>query len=922
MNIVTATFSSGCRQVAADKKLWQWDQGQILQIVGLDLPDAYQVEFSNQPVRGSAAPMIGGTDGVEIPDVYLTTGLPVYAFIVLHTYEDDRETEYRITIYVNARPQPTDVPPTPEQQAVIDQLIAALTAGVAKAEDAAAQAEAAISYMPKIVDGTWWVYDAEAETWTDTGIQAEGQDGVGISGAVLNADYTLTLTFSDGTSYTTPSIRGAQGERGPIGPTPDISIGTVTTGAAGSQAKATMTGTPEAPVLNLTIPRGDPGEVTQAELDALADEVTRQKSALGDLDYLVTGAETIEWLINTTFEAHGYITSARWMATNRVGPGTFYVSCPSGFRYQIFDYISDSQGTKIIGSSVGAGTYSTAGTMIISVANLTNTSLTAAERATVEANFIVASNDALVITTQDNKNKINRILADYLPLAFVYSQSIESGSDFNTFKTAGAFHVANIAIARSIDNIPVVSPGRLIVQNTSDAESGVQIFISSSGDTFIRQYNASIITTWKAFAFGIDYFSLNTDKYSKINQGADLNDYLSPGNYKVINSGTAQTVENLPVANAPGELIVTTTATANNVVQIFINTDATIYTRTHDARGWGNWDHLVKSSDAQLLADGVNSAIAYAHSLMRASDYQIGYANAPIPIALNNYLGNNQNVHPKVLYFQNRFGGHYFWMAYTPYPDMEDLYENPCVAFSDDGYVWANIAANPLDDPQGNGYDSDTHLVYREDTGVLECWYRYVTPERVEEIYRQTTTDGVNWTAKEKLLTSDRSGAAHYLSPAVIFEDNQYKIWVVDNNTIRFYTAPENAPGTWTAIRTFTLSFTDEGSATLPWHMDLIKDGTQYVMLVMCQQGTALNASSKWSLFITASADNVSYSEPVKVMGGSPYNWDKLLYRSSLVKLGTKYRIYYSGANYDRTYHLGISESEALTGFVGKYFAI
>lgn len=141
MNIVKAIFSGGCTQITAAEALWQWDQGQILQIVGLDLPDAYQVEFSNQPVRGAAAPMIGGVGGVEIPDVYLTTGRDIYAFVVLHSGETDRETEYRITIHVNARPQPTDVQPTPEQQGVIDQLIAALNAGVDRAEDAADEAE-------------------------------------------------------------------------------------------------------------------------------------------------------------------------------------------------------------------------------------------------------------------------------------------------------------------------------------------------------------------------------------------------------------------------------------------------------------------------------------------------------------------------------------------------------------------------------------------------------------------------------------------------------------------------------------------------------------------------------------------------------------------------------------------------------------
>lgn len=46
----------------------------------------------------------------------------------------------------------------------------------------------------------------------------DGADGVGISSTVLNADYTLTITLTDGSSYTTPSIRGAQGPEGPEGP--------------------------------------------------------------------------------------------------------------------------------------------------------------------------------------------------------------------------------------------------------------------------------------------------------------------------------------------------------------------------------------------------------------------------------------------------------------------------------------------------------------------------------------------------------------------------------------------------------------------------------------------------------------------------------------------------------------------------------
>lgn len=41
-----------------------------------------------------------------------------------------------------------------------------------------------------------------------------GEKGNGIKSAVLNADYTLTFIFDDGTEYTSPSIRGAQGPSG------------------------------------------------------------------------------------------------------------------------------------------------------------------------------------------------------------------------------------------------------------------------------------------------------------------------------------------------------------------------------------------------------------------------------------------------------------------------------------------------------------------------------------------------------------------------------------------------------------------------------------------------------------------------------------------------------------------------------------
>ena len=70
----------------------------------------------------------------------------------------------------------------------------------------------------------YWYCDGVKTDKVARGAQGEpgtpglnGTDGVGISNAVLNDDYTLTLTFTDGKTYKTPSIRGAQGEPGTPG---------------------------------------------------------------------------------------------------------------------------------------------------------------------------------------------------------------------------------------------------------------------------------------------------------------------------------------------------------------------------------------------------------------------------------------------------------------------------------------------------------------------------------------------------------------------------------------------------------------------------------------------------------------------------------------------------------------------------------
>lgn len=143
-NIVVASFGEG--NTAQTRPLYQWDYGQVLQFSDVLLPETYIVHFANWFMVGCAKTQIGNADGVEIPDEFLTTGQPVYAWLFLHAGEDDGETVYVVTIPVIKRPKPTEDEPTPVQRGLIDAAISALNAAMPKV--AAAEKYAAQNNIP------------------------------------------------------------------------------------------------------------------------------------------------------------------------------------------------------------------------------------------------------------------------------------------------------------------------------------------------------------------------------------------------------------------------------------------------------------------------------------------------------------------------------------------------------------------------------------------------------------------------------------------------------------------------------------------------------------------------------------------------------------------------------------------------------
>ena len=122
-----------------------------------------------------------------------------------------------------------------------------------------------------------WRYVGD-ESWTDlvqlsdiTGAKGDpGEDGITPT-IEENGNWYLGETDTGKPSRGEKGPAGQDGNQGPVGQTgatPNIQIGTVQTLEPGQQATASMTGTPENPILNIGIPKGekgDPGESSEGD---------------------------------------------------------------------------------------------------------------------------------------------------------------------------------------------------------------------------------------------------------------------------------------------------------------------------------------------------------------------------------------------------------------------------------------------------------------------------------------------------------------------------------------------------------------------------------------------------------------------------------------------------------------------------------
>lgn len=284
------------------------------------------------------------------------------------------------------------------------------------------------------------------------------------------------------------------------------------------------------------------------------------------------------------------------------------------------------------------------------------------------------------------------------------------------------------------------------------------------------------------------------------------------------------------------------------------------------------------------------------------------FVNSPDKLSISNAYGDHQAYHPKVLYFEDGWNGFKYWMSFTPYPYADSSKENPHIVVSNDMINWTEKDGytNPLDEPKdtanGKKYNSDSHLVYNNDTEELECWWRFVDDVNDNvKIYRRTTKDGINWTDKEEIISAKRS-EEDYLSPAIIYENGLYKMWYVFECNV-FY-QQSNDLINWTEKSNMNIEYNDSVKS---WHLDVIHTNDKYEMILVAF--TNWEERAKMNLYYTESSDNKNWSiaKTILTPTTNTNNWDNSgLYRSSILHINDEYYIFYSGQGTNNAKGIGL----------------
>ncbi len=313
-----------------------------------------------------------------------------------------------------------------------------------------------------------------------------------------------------------------------------------------------------------------------------------------------------------------------------------------------------------------------------------------------------------------------------------------------------------------------------------------------------------------------------------------------------------------------------------------------------------SWSPLCLFFTALLVLTGCN-----------ALSRPVSLPNASTPLATPTYDGSGQGMHPGIVAFRSEWHGYRYWMAMTPYPNDNNLLENPSILASRDGITWVIPAglSNPVA-PFQPVHQMDPDLFYDAASGQLWLYYMRGDTHGNAVLLRRTSADGVNWSDEIVQATVPYNTM---VSPAVDKTDSTYKLWSVNPaavgcNAVQTQVELRSSPDSvsWSAAQVVNLR--QPGFEI--WHLEVawVEAKKEYwAVYAAYPDGSSCGGTS---LFFATSKDGLTWTTFARPLLSPGNGWDSSqVYRASFLYDATEdmLKVWYS-AQHSHVWHIGYTQ--------------
>ncbi len=229
--------------------------------------------------------------------------------------------------------------------------------------------------------------------------------------------------------------------------------------------------------------------------------------------------------------------------------------------------------------------------------------------------------------------------------------------------------------------------------------------------------------------------------------------------------------------------------------------------------------------------------------------------NKKYKVYIPTYEKSGQIVHPDILVQEDLPK---YILAFTPYQNTNDKFENPSITVSYDGLHFheEKEGLNPLVPAPTKDHNDDPDLTFHN--GVYQMLYLETVRPDYQNLMLLTSSDRVNW--KKEILHHEalngRKNDGFMLSPALVYNSDGCFLFAVKkdlSNGNSIFAIRGTELKSLNFENKIELSLNGISEKYQPWHVDVFKDDKNSYIMLLCMVTPYSQRKKEYALYVGTS---------------------------------------------------------------------